>query len=356
MIINRYIMAQIVKGSLITLLALVCFNLFITFVDELGDVGKGGYDLLAATQYTVVRVPALIVEFMPLAVLLGSMLSLGAMAANSEIIAIVASGVSHARILLAVILTAVVIALVSFLIADRLVPMSETQAKGLRSLTETRSNVLIKKESLWIKDESRIVFIKRLLPNGNASQIQILELDDDGSVIKSTRAASAVSSSEGWLLKEVKGTTISGDQVDTFSMIQMLYPGNLSVDVLEVLMIEPRHMSLTDLNRYLQFLGQNQLDAQVEQLVFWKKVFYPLAIIMMAMLAFPFLMGAQRQSNTSQRLLIGILLGLSFIVVENLSTQLGVHFQLQPLLVAAFPTAIFLIFTWLVYQRQLKTV
>ena len=73
MIINRYIMIHILKGALVTLLALVCFNLLIIFIDELGDLGKGGYDLSAVTQYTVMRIPALLVEFMPLAALLGSM-------------------------------------------------------------------------------------------------------------------------------------------------------------------------------------------------------------------------------------------------------------------------------------------
>ena len=354
MILDRYIMLQIVRGSFITLLALVCFNLFITFVDELGDVGEGAYDLVAASQYTAVRIPALIVEFMPLAVLLGSMLSLGALAANSEIIAIVASGVSHARVLLALVITAFFIALVSFLVADQLVPISETQARGLRSLTETQSNLMIKKDSLWIKDESRIVFIKRLLPSGHARQVQVLELNEEGSVTSTIRAASAVSGADGWLLTDVQGTRIIENEVSTFAREKMLYPGKLSTDLLEVLMIEPRHMALSDLNKYLQFLGQNQLDAQVEQLVFWKKLFQPMSVVMMAMLAFPFLMGAQRQSNTGQRLLVGILLGLGFIVVENLSTQLGVHLQLMPFLVAAFPPVLFLLFTWLLYHRQSK--
>ena len=163
-----------------------------------------------------------------------------------------------------------------------------------------------------------------------------------------------MASDKGWLLKNVRGTKINGLDVKTFQRKQMIYPGRLSVDLLGVVMIEPRHMSLNDLGRYLQFLDQNQLDDSVEALVFWKKIFHPLSVIMMAMLAFPFLMGAQRQSNTGQRLLIGILLGLGFIVLENLSTQLGVYLQLMPLAIAAFPTFAFLLLTWFLYQRQMR--
>jgi lipopolysaccharide export system permease protein len=61
----------------------------------------------------------------------------------------------------------------------------------------------------------------------------------------------------------------------------------------------------------------------------------------MCLLAFPFVLGSQRQSNTGQRLLIGILLGLSFAVVDRVLTQLGVQFGINALTVAVIPNLLF---------------
>ena len=107
-------------------------------------------------------------------------------------------------------------------------------------------------------------------------------------------------------------------------------------------MIEPQQMSIGDLHAYLDFLDENKLDSRAEQLIFWQKTFSPLAIVVMCLLAFPFVLGVRRQSNTGQRLLIGILLGLAFVVVDRLVTQLAVHFGVNVILVALLPGLIFL--------------
>ena len=72
----------------------------------------------------------------------------------------------------------------------------------------------------------------------------------------------------------------------------------------------------------------------------------------MCLLAVPFVLGPQRQGNTGQRLLIGILLGLSFVVTERLLTQLGVQFELNGLAVAISPNLIFLIIAIYLLARK----
>jgi lipopolysaccharide export system permease protein len=118
-------------------------------------------------------------------------------------------------------------------------------------------------------------------------------------------------------------------------------------------MVKPEQMSSSDLYIYLNFLDENKLNAKAEQLIFWQKIFSPLAVIVMCLLAFPFVLGAQRQGNTGQRLLIGILLGLAFVVVDRLVTQLAVQSGVNVILVALLPSLIFLaIAIYLLTKRQ----
>ena len=117
--------------------------------------------------------------------------------------------------------------------------------------------------------------------------------------------------------------------------------------------IDPRKMSSTDLRSYLNFIEENRLDAKVEKLVLWQKFFAPLTIAVMCLLAVPFVLGAQRQSNTGQRLMLGILLGLAFGVVDRLMTQVGTQYPIYPMVAAALPNLIFiLVAAYLLAKKQ----
>jgi len=342
MIINRYIIRTIHLGTFMALLALVGLGLFFLFVSELRNLGEGTYGLTQIIKFVVLSVPGKVVEFMPLAVLLGSIISLGALASNSEIIAMQASGVSLAKLISPVIQAAVILAVLSFLLADWVVPDSESYARSVKNLALEKTSALLLSEGVWTKDDSSVLHIGQLLPNGIARDIEIFELDGQGKILSALKAKRAIPLTEGWELHQVEKTIINDKEMMTVSYDKMPYQGKLSLRLLEVLMIEPRQMSSNDLRAYLNFLDQNKLEGGVERMIFWQKLFAPLTIIVMCLLALPFVLGSQRQGDTGQRLLIGILLGLAFVVVEQLVIQLGTQFEGNALLIALLPNVTFL--------------
>jgi lipopolysaccharide export system permease protein len=342
MIINRYLVRTIHLGTFTVLLALAGLGAFFMFIGELKDVGEGAYDLPQVAKFVALSIPGKLVEFMPIAVLLGSILSLGSLASNSEIVAMQASGVSLAKLITSLLQAAVILALLSFLLAEWVVPASEASARAVKNLVQGKSTALFVKEGLWIKDESRVLHIDKLLPDGIARDIEIFKFDQQGKVESITRVGRAIPIEQGWELQQVERSIIGDNRVDTSSYDRLIYNGSLSSQLLEVLMIEPQQMSSGDLYAYLNFLDENKLDANAEQLIFWQKVFSPLAVIVMCLLAFPFVLGVQRQGNVGHRLLIGILLGLAFVVVDRLVTQLAVQFGFNAILVALLPSLIFL--------------
>ncbi len=353
MIISRYLVRTIHHGTFAVLMALVALGVFFMFVGELDDVGKGTYDLSTVAKYVALSVPGRLVEFMPIAVLLGSILNLGSLASNGEIIAMQASGVSLARLIVPLLQAAAIFALLSFLLSEWIVPVSETSARALKNMARGRSTALYVKEGLWIKDESRVLHIDRLLPGGIASNIKIFKLDQQGDIESVSRVGRAIPIEQGWELQQVERSIIGDNGVDTLSHDRLIYSGNLSSRLLEVLMIEPRRMSSVDLSTYLSFLNENKLDASAANLVFWRKISSPLAVIVMCLLALPFVLGAQRQANAGHRLLIGILLGLAFVVIDRLVTQLAVQFGFNVVLVALLPNLIFLtVALFLLVKRQ----
>ena len=354
MILDRYIQRNIFLGTLGALLLLVSLGLFLLLMGELGDIGKEGYGLAKAIQFVLYSVPGRIVEFLPLAALLGSILSLGALAANSEIIAMQASGMQFRRLLFAVLQAAAILAVIGYLLGDWVVPDSEARARGIQSLAKTDRKVLQSGEGLWIKDDARVVHIGSLLPDGFARDIDIFELDRSGNIVSTLRAERAVPVDGKWELQQVKKSVVGASESGTENYDRLIYRGNLSLDLLQVLKIKPRKMSTLELLAYLDFLDKNHLDSKVERLILWKKLSSPLTVFIMCLLALPFVLGSQRQTGSGQRLLIGILLGLAFIVVERLATQLGTSLGIPPPVVALLPNLLFLLLAAYLLMRKLS--
>ncbi len=352
MIINRYIMRQIHLGTLMTLMVLVSLSLVFVFIAELDDVGRGYYSLLHVVEYTGLLFPGKLVEFIPLAAMLGTILSLGSLASNSEIIAMQASGVSVSRLIIAVLQAALVLAVLSFLVANWVVPVSETSARQIRSSAISGTTAIRGKKGLWIKDDNRILHINLLLPNGIARDIEIHQLDDTGRLLSATTAESAFPTGGRWRLKQVRQTLIDKDEVSMHQYDEMIYHGKISDELLNALMIEPRQMSSVDLYTYIEFLQQNNLQASVERLTFWQKVFSPLVVVIMCILAIPFVLGSQRQGNAGQRLMIGIILGLSYVVADRLLTQLGSYLNLFPVINASLSAVLFLFIAVYLLRRK----
>ncbi|MFQ3188128.1 MAG: lipopolysaccharide export system permease protein [Gammaproteobacteria bacterium] len=353
MILGRYILRQITQGALLTLLILVSISLFFTFIGELSDIGRGYYDMLHVSQYVALRIPGKVIEFMPLAVLIGTILSLGGLASNSEIIAMQAAGVSVVRLLRWVIFSGMWLAFLTFVVADVVVPTTETTARTLRSSAISNTPALIGKKGIWLKDASQVIQIDVLTPGGRAMGIKIYRLDDSGNLFQTLIAETATQVDNQWRLEVVQSVQFEQDSVQIEEFDELIYTGKISNKLLDALLTEPRQMSSADLYEYKSFLVKNNLDDSVESLTFWQKVFAPLTVMVMCLLAVPFVLGSQREGNAGQRLIIGILLGLAYAIVSKLITQFGVQINSLPVLNAIAPNILFFTLAiYLLYRKQ----
>src|SRR5690606_21993637 len=111
-LLDRYIATRFLVGTVPVLLLLLILFSFLALAEELEDVGQGAYttfDALRAVAYTA---PRRIVDLMPVTMLVGGLIGLGAMANHHELIAARAAGMSRSRIARPVLLLAVTVAVV----------------------------------------------------------------------------------------------------------------------------------------------------------------------------------------------------------------------------------------------------
>lgn len=352
MIINRYIARHLYQGTLLTLCVLVSLSLLFVFMNELEDIGKGYYNIPLAIKYMGLLIPGKIVELLPLAVLLGTMLSLGSLAGQSEIIVMQAAGVSVLQLLRAVIQAVLVLALLSFILAEWVVPDAEIKARNTRLSAINSTTAVLSKKGLWLNDGKNILHIRLLMPKGMARDLKVYTFGDQDNLISILSAESAIPKGTKWRLQNVRQTQFEDKKTSTQVFDQLTYQGNISDHLLTALLTDSQQMSSIELHTYIEFLAQNNLEADAEKLSFWKKILAPFTMIIMGIMTLPFSLGSSRQGNAGQRLTMGMLLGLSYIAVDHVLTQLGIYLGFIPVLNALLPKILFLILAFYLLNKR----
>ncbi len=115
-------------------------------------------------------------------------------------------------------------------------------------------------------------------------------------------------------------------------------------------------MSTAALWRYTQHLTRNAQSAQKYELAFWKKAFAPLACLVMMSLALPFAYLQSRSGGMSLKIFGGVMLGISFVLANHITSHLGLLHQWTPWLAAVLPSVAYTLmamsaFVWLVRNR-----
>ena len=97
-ILDRHIGFHVVRDSLLALFTLLAVFSLVEFLDDLSNVGKGSYTVVAAIEYMLLTTPNRIFILFPIAGVIGTLIGLGSLAAHRELVVIRAAGVSSLRI------------------------------------------------------------------------------------------------------------------------------------------------------------------------------------------------------------------------------------------------------------------
>jgi lipopolysaccharide export system permease protein len=341
-LLDRYIAAEVARGTVLALIVLLAVIAFFTLVAELGAVGQGSYGVLQAMHYVAFTLPRRVYELLPSATLLGSMLSLGALAANSELVVIRAAGVSLARILWAVTKVGIVLMLFAVVMGEFIAPRSMAHAESQRAIAKTDQIALRTGHGVWARDGSSFVNIRRILPDGRIGEIYIYEFDREHRLRVATRAETGLYVQDIWLLEGIERSVIEDDGVTVLHAQDAAWVTLLSPELLNVVVVKPEQLSALDLRRYIGYLHDNGLNAARYEIAFWGKVISPLSNLVMLLVAIPFVFGSLRSSAAGQRIVIGVLVGIGFYLMNQIFGRVGQVYELNPLLTAALPALLFL--------------
>ncbi|MBX9446787.1 LPS export ABC transporter permease LptG [Dickeya chrysanthemi] len=342
-VLDRYIGKTIFNTIMMTLFMLVSLSGIIKFVDQLRKVGQGGYSVMGAGLYTLLSVPKDIEIFFPMAALLGALLGLGTLATRSELVVMQASGFTRLQIAGSVMKTAIPLVLLTMAIGEWVAPAGEQMARNYRSQMMYGGSMLSTQSGLWAKDGNDFVYIQRVAGESELLGVNIYHFDKQNKLLSVRYAASAVYENGGWKLSQVEESDLSdGKQIGGSQTVSGEWKTNLTPDKLGVVALEPDALSIRGLYDYINYLRQSGQEASRYQLNMWSKLFAPLSVAVMMLMALSFIFGPLRSVPAGMRIVIGISFGFLFYVLDQIFGPLSLVYHIPPVLGALLPSALFL--------------
>ncbi len=365
-VLQRYLAREIIRSVIFVLVAFLSLFAFFDLMNELQSVGKGGYKLQHAFAYVVLGMPGYAYELMPIAALIGTIYVLSQMAARSEFTIMRVSGLStlHAARMLALI--AVLFAGLTMLFGEVISPRASDMAERLK--LEMRGSALSQqfRSGLWAKDVvrengitgrvvgSRFLNVREVRFDGDLLDLNIYEFDREFRMTRAVSAARArYAGANTWNLIQVaetmfpvSGSTLSMEElaaVNTKNVGTSTLVSEVTPDILAVLFADPDRMSANDLAAYTRHLSDNQQRTERYEIAYWKKLTYPFAVFVMMALALPFAYMQVRSGGVSLKIFTGIMLGVSFQLINSLFAHIGLLNTWPPFATAVLPSLLFLL-------------
>jgi lipopolysaccharide export system permease protein len=343
-ILDRYIGRMTLGGILLIAATLVTLFSFFELLAQLNMVGKGNYRILDAFIYTALTLPKRIVDLMALSALLGSIIALGIMADNRELVAIQSAGMSAKRISSAVVATSVILMLGTIIIAEFVSPPLERLARMRFLQARYGNDFLVSQSGFWVRQGPFLIHVDRLLSADEAADVEIYELDESGGLKTFRYARTAnIQPDQSWLLHDVQEKIIHDGVIQQTSLATFSLKSFLSNEQAHLLNYPPESLSLSDLFAYIQNLRARGQNVERYTYAFWQKICLPLTTPVMVLWALTFIFGPLRARTAGQRIASAMLIGVMFYLLNQLLGYFGRLAALPPIVTTLLPVTLLLL-------------
>lgn len=384
--VRRLLYRDILSSFALVMAGFLALFFFLDFIDDLDRFQRLGLGIGLAIWSSVLKLPGRFYELMPIAVLIGTIFSMARLAQSSEFTILRTGGLGPQRALGLLSVMALAFAVLAFVVGDFVNPWADKQAQLLKS---SASGGVTNAQGAWMKDRdgdfTYAVHVGRARANGAMEDVLVFEFDSKGAMSTRLTAKNATVDAGGrWLMNDVRVTQWSRTPTplsrpaaaapqpadpaapqdklaENPAIREILLPAfewqsQLPAGVVSAAVQPTWNMSTLELYRYTRHLSSQEQSSAQPEIQFWRKAFYPFACMVMVALALPFAYLHFRSGGISMKVFGGIMLGISFVVLNAITGHLGLLRDWTPWLVASAPSLLYLgismaAFYWLVRYR-----
>ena len=296
-------------------------------------------------RYVSLRAPQLISTFLPFSVLLGTILTLITMNANSEIVALKASGLSAHQVLSPLVMASVGIALVTFAFNDRVVSrataeLSAWQRVNYGAMPIDRGN----RTNTWVRAGDDLIQADAISGRGAGAQlggITVYERNADGGLRGLINAPRGVRDGNGWRIWPARRFDVASGQVTRLGAT--IVGRGVTPDQFTLANVDGDALSFGGLREAINDLEEAGRPTKALEGVLWHKLSGPLSSVLMPLLGAVAAFGIARSGALFIRAVIGMALGFAYFVADNFALAMGNLGAYPPFLAAWAPFLLFLL-------------
>ena len=354
--LERYLARQIFGAVGFVLLGFLSLFAFFDLIRELSDLGRGNYHLREVFLFVLLSLPAHAYELFPVVVLIGTLYVLAHLASNSEFTVMRGSGLSPRGAGLALAKVGLIFVVATFVVGEWVAPAADEAAQKLRMRAMSTLIGQEMRSGLWFKDERAFINVREARTASKLSDVRIYQFDDNDRLRLARSAAHADYLGDGnWKLLDVAQTEFTPDGPRIEHLASTEWHSSVNPEMIDVLIVDPERMSAWKLYRYTEHLAGNRQKTERYEIAMWKKLFYPLATLVMMALALPFAYIQARAGMVGIKVFSGIMLGTFFHMLNSLFSHVGLLQNWPPVAAAAVPSAAFflaaVLMMWWVERR-----
>jgi len=340
-ILNRYFMRSILTYVLMVMVVVLVLCALYVFIDQQDDIGTGRYNALSAFWYTLLNLPQFAYQLLPIGALVGSLVGLGALARGSELTVIRATGVSVMHLAFIALGAALVLIVVEVLLGEFLAPTLQQAAREQKAFAKLNNVSIGGGSGAWIRDSDLILNVAGQSGERQFGGMQIFELSPQHRLLALGHAQHATAGAKGkWLLSDYTESRFDGDAVRAAPPQQRTLESNVTAGFLGLAVQDPDQLTSRALWRLIDYFKTNSLETREYVFAFWSRIARTVAIAFCVLLAIPFVLGPLRSSGAGARMLMGLVLGIAFFILQRFIETGTLFFNLNPVVLAWTPTAL----------------
>lgn len=340
-ILDRYIAKTVLTSIGLVTLMLAGLQIFILFVNQLGDLGRADFGIKQVALFVLLQMPYQVYLFFPMACLLGCLIGLGVLANHSELIVMRAAGMSIGQITVAVLKSSIVIIFLVTILGETLTPMLSYYANNIKSAAVSGGQSIRTAEGMWLRNNDDFISIGAIFSDNTLQNVFQFRFDHAHRLTMARSIREVRYEKNQWVAYDVSESVFRQDRIFKKKFASLPWNVPVKPQILKISSNEPDEMTLHELNRYVREQNRHQQNAQNYKLALMQRIIQPLTSMVMMVLAIPFIFGPLRSSSMGSKLLVGATVGFSFNIMNRFLGPISLVYQWPPEIAAFAPTLIF---------------
>ncbi len=347
-ILSKYILAEFRRFFLITMAAFMMVFVLGDFIEKADDYIENKAAVFDVVRYILYQLPNIAFMVMPVAVMLSTLLAIGMLSKNSEIIAMKASGIPLYRIAMPVFMAALILCGVIFWANETVIPYCNAKADYIRhvKIEKKMARPALKHNRLWFKGpQGEIINIGLIDFKGKVPTCYGVSFYRENEAYKLTQRVDAERMDwvDGkWVLS--KGTVYDFPatgpvKVSNFEN-QVINLPEKPDDFKQVERLS-EEMNISELSSYIRKLRNEGYNPTKYVVDLHGKVAFTLANLIMVFVALPFSLKTSRSGGMALGVGICIVIAISYWFIYSFSISLGHAGRFPPLFAAWLTNALF---------------